>query len=250
MLKYAHLLVVMAIASASCGRRPAPPISDLTIHYSVSCGQSVVYACPGLPPACGPNEFPEFNLEDDLERCTGWTGKCYPCFYTCEQRLEPLISPPMGMGSAHAMPSCPEGTYPGIKYDCGDNDDCGGGTYYAKPCKPCDAPCTFGADISCTDFSRLGHILGTCNPDGTCTCRPGTEINPVTQKCMISHLPLACPAFVRALHGVQDPTFCDGDLLWSCGYDCLYDSCATRPQLRQECDYGCTDLHDGAARCN
>jgi hypothetical protein len=46
-----------------------------------------------------------------------------------------------------------------------------------------DRVCEFGADRTCNDDPAISSIHGTCNQDGTCTCRPGFERRADTGKC-------------------------------------------------------------------
>ena len=43
--------------------------------------------------------------------------------------------------------------------------------------------CTFGADQTCNDDPEVSSVNGTCNQDGTCTCRPGYRLSATTGRC-------------------------------------------------------------------
>jgi hypothetical protein len=43
--------------------------------------------------------------------------------------------------------------------------------------------CTPGMDHSCNANPAVSSLRGHCNPDMTCTCVPGSTLNPATGKC-------------------------------------------------------------------
>jgi hypothetical protein len=43
--------------------------------------------------------------------------------------------------------------------------------------------CTYGMDQTCNDNPLSSSIHGYCQPDGTCICKAGFELNPATGKC-------------------------------------------------------------------
>jgi hypothetical protein len=49
----------------------------------------------------------------------------------------------------------------------------------------CPPVCKFGYDQTCNDDLEISSLEGVCLANGTCSCRPGTELNPATGRCRL-----------------------------------------------------------------
>jgi hypothetical protein len=89
--------------------------------------------------------------------------------------------------------------------------------------------CTFGQDQTCNDYEWVSALWGACQPDGSCVCRAGFEVNPATGRCRQAGLSDGGGADGGILDvGIGDGGTVDGGAedggVQSCGkYTCLGD---------------------------
>lgn len=174
-------------AAYDCAPCPAGT-STSTIANGTCCGTcSTAMICPpGDDKACNEDSAAGSIL-----------GKCN-ADSTCTCKAGSTLSATSGKCAIDcAVVNCAPCPSPSTHID--DGTCCGKCVEPAKVCV---------ANQDCNDDPRLSSFMGTCNADGTCTCRAGATINPTTGKCISECAIIACAPCAPGWNAVTDGTCC------------------------------------------